>query len=350
MGKDLSHGKLVGFGNPLLDISAHVDTKFLEKYGLKSNDAILATEKHMEIFQELVKNYKVEYIAGGSVQNTLRVCQWIINRPCTAVFFGGVGKDKYADIIEEKARIDGVDTLYQVNDKAPTGTCAVLITGNDRSLVANLAAANFFTEDHLKIPENDEVLKNAEYIYISGFFISVSPPSIRRAAKIAVEGNRFFMMNLSAVFVLDLYKDFIMEIFPYVDTLFGNREEMLAFSEHIGKWDTKDVIKIAQNMVKYEKVNKKRKRLIVITQGYDPVLVVQEDSVKEYDVPRATLIVDTNGAGDAFVGGFLSQFVNRKGLKACLHCGVWAASKIIQTHGCTFDGPADYVPLDESKQ
>lgn len=39
-------GTLVGFGNPLLDISATVDDCFLEKYDLKPNDAILADEKH----------------------------------------------------------------------------------------------------------------------------------------------------------------------------------------------------------------------------------------------------------------------------------------------------------------
>lgn len=39
-------GTLVGFGNPLLDISATVDESFLEKYGMQPNDAILAGDKH----------------------------------------------------------------------------------------------------------------------------------------------------------------------------------------------------------------------------------------------------------------------------------------------------------------
>ncbi|MDG6100215.1 carbohydrate kinase family protein, partial [Alteromonas sp. ZYF713] len=32
-------------------------------------------------------------------------------------------------------------------------------------------------------------------------------------------------------------------------------------------------------------------------------------------------IVDTNGAGDAFVGGFLSQFIQGKGVEASVTCG-----------------------------
>ena len=48
-----------------------------------------------------------------------------------------------------------------------------------------------------------------------------------------------------------------------------------------------------------------RKRTVVITQGCDPVIVVVGTAVAEYPVnilPKDK-IVDTNGAGDAFVGG-----------------------------------------------
>lgn len=50
---------------------------------------------------------------GGSVQNSLRVCQWILKKPNATVFFGCVGKDNYANILETRARGDGVDVRYQ---------------------------------------------------------------------------------------------------------------------------------------------------------------------------------------------------------------------------------------------
>lgn len=62
-------------GNPLLDISASVDNNFLEKYDLKANDAILAEEKHKSLYDELINLYNANFIAGGSVQNTMRVTQ-----------------------------------------------------------------------------------------------------------------------------------------------------------------------------------------------------------------------------------------------------------------------------------
>lgn len=48
-------------------------------------------------------------------------------------------------------------------------------------------------------------------------------------------------------------------------------------------------------------------------------------------------IVDLNGAGDAFLGGFLSQFMQGKSLESCCKAGNDAASVILKSVGCTFN-------------
>jgi len=50
-------------GNPLLDISANVPAEVLEKYSLDANNAILAEESHMPIYQDLIDNHQVDYVA-----------------------------------------------------------------------------------------------------------------------------------------------------------------------------------------------------------------------------------------------------------------------------------------------
>lgn len=62
-------------GNPLLDMLVLAKEDLLQKYGLDANNACLAEEKHQPLYQELVDKYEVEYIAGGAVQNSLRVTQ-----------------------------------------------------------------------------------------------------------------------------------------------------------------------------------------------------------------------------------------------------------------------------------
>ena len=69
---------------------------------------------------------------------------------------------------------------------------------------------------------------------------------------------------------------------------------------------------IAIKLQAHPKVNKNRSRLVVFTQGPNSTIVCQDGKVKEYPVDKlsADQIVDTNAAGDAFVGGFLAQVCN----------------------------------------
>ncbi|XP_033308409.1 adenosine kinase 2 isoform X2 [Bombus vancouverensis nearcticus] len=341
----LREGLLLGVGNPLLDISATVDRNFLEKYDLKSNDAILAEEKHKPMYDELVELYNANFIAGGSVQNTMRVAQWFLEKPRVASYMGCVGIDKYSKILEDKARADGLNVRYQYTKKEPTGTCAVLITGNERSLCANLAAATCFSSSHIEESENKKIIEMAEYIYISGFFLTVSPETILMIAQHALEKNKMFIMNLSAPFLCEYYKKPMLEALPYVDILFGNEAEADTFAK-ANDFKTTDRKEIALKLSQMEKLNKKRQRIVIITQGPDNILVVKDNTIIE--IPATKLpndkVVDTNGAGDAFVGGFLAQLVQGKSIEVCIKCGIWAATQIVQRSGCTYEGKPDFIP------
>ena len=77
MAELLSENVLLGMGNPLLDISATVKTDLLTKHKLKANDAILTEEE--AIFKDLLEEYKVDYIAGGATQNSIRYHQSFAN-------------------------------------------------------------------------------------------------------------------------------------------------------------------------------------------------------------------------------------------------------------------------------
>ena len=55
-------------------------------------------------------------------------------------------------------------------------------------------------------------------------------------------------------------------------------------------------------------------------------------------------IMDTNGAGDDFVGGFLAQYGKGESIEKCIDCGIWVSSLIIQRSGCTFPETMDYKP------
>ncbi|KAF5289331.1 hypothetical protein FQR65_LT11895 [Abscondita terminalis] len=342
--KELRPGMLLGIGNPLLDVSACVEKELLDKYEMKPNNAILATDLHKPLCDELIHKYSAQFIAGGSVQNTLRVAQWVLNKPNVTVFFGSVGEDKYATILEQYARSSGVNVKYQYNKTEPTGTCAVLITEKDRSLCADLSAANHFTIDHIEKPENKKLIENAEFYYISGFFLTVNPATALEVAKFALEKSRPFIMNLSAPFISQFFKAPLMELIPYIDILIGNDMEAETFAKE-QNMGTTDLKEIALKVCELPKKSNKQ-RLCIITCGPKPVILARNGKIFEFpviDVPEDK-VIDTNGAGDAFAGGFLAQLILGNSIDVCINCGIYTATEVIQRSGCTFEGTANFIP------
>lgn len=52
--------------------------------------------------------------------------------------------------------------------------------------------------------------------------MTVSPDTIMEVAEHACANNKTFMMNLSAPFLSQFFKEPMMKAFPYIDILFGN--------------------------------------------------------------------------------------------------------------------------------
>lgn len=335
-------GILVGAGNPLLDISAEVPNDFLEKYGVTPNNAILAEEQHLPVYADMVENFPVQYIAGGATQNSIRVAQWMLKVPGATAYFGCVGDDAFGRQMREQAEADGVNVQYLVNPEQATGTCAVLVNDGERSLVANLAAANHFQASHLEQAECTAVLDRAQFFYMAGFFLTVSLESILSIGRAAVEARKVVLMNLSAPFIMQFFWDQLNTALPFVDVMFGNESEFAEFGKKMN-WG-EDIKTIAQNLAALPKSSGFRARTVIATQGKDPTIVVRNGEVFEFPVellPKEQL-VDTNGAGDAFVGGFLSQYVRGAELEKCVDAGHWAARVIIQQPGCTYPAECTY--------
>jgi len=274
------------------------------------------------------------YIAGGAAQNTIRVAQWMVQAPRATGYVGCVGVDNFAKRLRESSEGDGVTLHFLEDPKVPTGSCAVCIVAKDRSLVANLSAANCFKLEFLQSAAMKPVLDRAQYFYIEGYFITSAFPSIMHIAKFAHAANKLLAMNLSAPFLCEFFSAQQLEVLPYIDFLFGNEHEAEAFGKKQGYTDL-SISAIALGIAAHKKENTKRSRVVVITQGAKSTIVAQDGKVAVYDVPPLDpkLIVDANGAGDAFCGGFLAKLVAGKPIADCVEAGHYAARVILQVSG-----------------
>lgn len=103
---------------------------------------------------------------------------------------------------------------------------------------------------------------------------------------------------------------------------------------------THDIPTIVKHLANLPKENKQRKRVAIITQGTDPTIVaVQgEDNVKTFPVHAIdkSEINDTNGAGDAFAGGFFAGVVKGESIETSVDMGSWLAALSLRELGPSY--------------
>jgi adenosine kinase len=126
-----------------------------------------------------------------------------------------------------------------------------------------------------------------------------------------------FAINLSAPFIPQFFKVQLEQVFPYCDFVIGNESEAAAWASAVGLANKDDIPAIAKSIATLPKLNPSRPRVVVITQGSKPTVLVSAtnpDKPSTFPVDPLTeeQIADTNGAGDAFAGGFLGALVAGK--------------------------------------
>jgi adenosine kinase len=103
-------------------------------------------------------------------------------------------------------------------------------------------------------------------------------------------------------------------------------------------------VEVAKKLSALTKVNTARERMVIFTQGPKPTIVVTGDDVTEYPVIDIAdhEIVDSNGAGDCFAGGFLAGYIQGKDIPQCVAAGNYCANYILKTGGIKFATEATF--------
>jgi len=328
--------RLLGMCNPLLDMTLFVDSKeFLDRFDLKESNAILVKDSH-PIFEELMK-HKTVNTAGGCGENSMRAAQWMLSGNGDVHFIGAIGDDEYGRILSTVAQEEHVQTHFMVSEEYQTGCCASIIYNNDRSLVAFVAAAEHYSIDHFNSPSVQDVVTGSQILYTTGFFMLSSYPTVMALCRHALETNKLLVLNISATFIVEAFWDLFNALVPYADIICGNQDEFLAMAKKMGL-QTENMEEIARAVSALPKENNNRERVTLITQGSKST-IVYDGELHVYPVSKIdkSLIVDFNGAGDSFVGGFLAGLTLGKSFEKCVLGGHYCAAYIIQRTGCFFD-------------
>lgn len=345
-----SEQKLIfAIGNPLLDISAHCTHDTLDKYDLKFGLACLAEEKHKPLFDELWEKEDVEKIPGGAAMNYLRSANFMLkaHKENACTYFGSIADDERGTTLKTALDNEGVNHNFSYGEDTYTGACACVIVEKERALCADLGACLKYKTSHFD--DNVDTLGNHKFISAYGFFITSNYEALVKAANYATDNSKTFVFNLGAVFLIHGHKKEYAEILEHCDIVFGNEDEIDAFGEvfEIGSTDRNDIAKwIAES----PKKDTTKSRIVVITQGKEPTIVVTKShesettDIQSYEVDELEhdKIVDTNSAGDSFAGGFMASIALGHSTETAVKSGAYCAKYIIQQSGCSFPTTSEF--------
>ncbi|XP_012269949.2 adenosine kinase-like [Athalia rosae] len=348
---------VVGFGNPLLDIYTSLESDdILKKYNLEVDGE---QELPVEIIQQLINEFPPEskhhVSPGGCAQNTMRVLQWLcggVEGRQLGIFCGGLGDDPRGKTLDHMVRASGLDTRYAVYPDLPTGVCISMITKPFRSLVAHLGAAGVYTLENLK--HGNLPFSSLKIIYIEGFFITHSFDVALELVKVAAEKGITVAFNISGEYIFQEHHAAICKMVNSSGIVFGNSREMKALARVLNLcYNNVEEIPILLNNLKRVTVGASSKNqsnwfldngIIVMTQGgRSPAIVVwgEGESAEVLPVVPEAPVLDTTGAGDSLVAGFLLGVLAGRRPKSCLQLGCKVASMIVTRIGVTLP---DVVP------
>lgn len=252
------------------------------------------------------------------------------------MLLGCIGNDNYGQKITDALNKAGVKSLLEVRDDFQSSRCGVGIHLKERCLLPQIRASTMLSMDYVQ--KNIESISEASILLIEGYFVIEKYEIILHLSKHFHSLNKQVAFTLSATFMVENFHDKMLEVANQSHIIFCNNEEAVLFS---GK-DSQDFEEVS---VLIHRKLAPLDRTLVITCGKDPVVISKFD-YKENKLDfilKSTVypidneeIVDTNGCGDSYVGGFLSQYIQGKSLEKCARAGNWASSVIIKNVGCTY--------------
>ena len=338
---------LICLAEPIMDITSEIDLQMIQKYNLKWGDTILVNEtgddKIVKIFEDLESMSTVKYVPGGSAENTLRVLGWFLNMEpyernrFKVSMIGSIGDDAYTGKIIKALEDIGVNPIFEILKGDKTSRCGVGIYKKEKLFATQLRASKRLTEKFIN--EHLEEIISYKSLFIEGYMVSNKFDICKKLSEYFVKDNKLIILSLSATFIVKFHHEKIIELANDADIIAGNREEAMEFVGQ--KYD--DIKIIFENM--FEKLKPNKNRFIVITDGekgaYFGKYNYKEKRLEHYiryfaNKLKDEEIQDLNGAGDAFLGGFLSRYMKGDSVHDCIKIGIEAATIILKNVGCTF--------------
>ncbi len=305
--------QMLSIGSALVDVTIVVEEDFLKRENLPKGGMTLVDAVRSKQLLDLFPESKKKLSPGGAAAN---VASAFAHCGGASGFIGKVGTDAMGDYFKRECEADGV-RFFELRTTEPTGVVICFLTQDgQRTFATYLGAASTMKPSELPLMDQAKLILIEAYLsFNQELFLHILQTAKKNKQQIALDLASFTVVQQN----LDLFKKVLRED---VDIVFANEDESRAFT---GLSPQKSVEVFAALC-----------DIAVVKEGGLGSYIAR--GTKVVNIPaNPVIVVDTNGAGDAYAGGVLFGLMNGFPLEIAGKIGAKAGSLMVSQWGARFN-------------
>ena len=308
---------LIGVGNPIMDILAHVNDDFLRAHvaGEKGGMVLVDDQDMAKLIAKLDVQFGVT--PGGSAANAVLGATKL---GLKTTFLGKIGADQTAADYRANFVAAGGDGSRFKRATLPNGRCLSLVTPDgQRTMRTNLAAAMTLSPDEISPAD----FAGARHAHIEGYLL-FNPALAQKVADSARAAGCTISLELSSFEVVNVARDWILaQLKQGIDIVFANEDEARSLFQKDQGYDA-----YARQLADFGGI-------AAVKIGKDGAWVAKGSELHRIAPVKVERVADTTGAGDAWAGGFLYGHLRGKSLASSGALGSALGAECVQHLGAS---------------
>lgn len=285
-------------------------------------DLVVTLERHPHPGETLLGR-SLTVLPGGKGANQA-VAAAKLGAPTTMI--GAVGQDSYAAVALSGMRLVGVDIERVLQTEGTTGVAVVEVSDDGENTIVVIPGANSRVTPAL-VASGGDVISDAGVLVLQGEI-----PAASIATAVAAARGRV-LINLAPV--IDLERSVLLRADPLVVNEHEGALVLEQLSVHRGPVDHAATAVALQGCGFAS---------VVMTLGAAGALLATSDGVTNFPAP-AVPVVDSTGAGDAFVGALAARLVAGDTLPDAIATAVRVGAFAVGAEGAQPSYPSRADPL-----
>lgn len=309
--------ELIGVGNPIMDLLAHVDDAFLKQHvaGDKGGMVLVDDADIVALLRHL--GDRIAMMPGGSAANTTLGATKL---GLKTTFLGKIGGDITAEHYFENFVAAGGDGSRFKRAVLPNGRCLSMVTPDgQRTMRTHLGAAMTLSPDEITVAD----FKGCRHAHIEGYLL-FNPALAQKVVDTARAAGCTLSLDLASFEVVNVARDWIFEqLRQGIDVVIGNEDEAKALFRREDAYDA-----YARELAQYGGI-------AAVKMGKDGAWVAQGSELHRIFPVRVERVIDTTGAGDAWAAGFIYGYLRGKSLALAGAIGSRMGAETVQHLGAS---------------